>query len=123
MSVKSGIGPGDLLRFHNPIYDSTDTTVVGSDEGSCTRIAGFKENKKGSWECDWTYLNNGADSITVETPTTTLAWVKGGHGRHGSLREGKVARSTSAALRPSARSSSSSRRASVGEAVVLNPPT
>jgi allene oxide cyclase len=66
---KTGLGPGDLLTFHNPIYDSTDTTVVGSDQGSCVRITKFRENKKGSWECEWTtFLNNGADSITVETP-------------------------------------------------------
>jgi hypothetical protein len=66
---KAGLGPGDLLTFHNPIYDSTDTTQVGRDQGSCIRITRFKENKKGSWECQWTtFLNNGADSITVETP-------------------------------------------------------
>jgi hypothetical protein len=66
---KTGLGPGDLLTFHNPIYNSTDTTVVGSDQGSCIRITKFNENKKGSWECEWTtFLNNGADSITVETP-------------------------------------------------------
>src|SRR5262245_16397724 len=49
---KAGLGPGDLLTFHNPIYDSTDTNVVGSDQGSCIRITKFKENKKGSWECE-----------------------------------------------------------------------
>ena len=67
---KTGLGPGDLLTFHNPIYDSTDTTVVGSDQGSCIRITKFKEgSKKGSWECQWTtFLDNGASSITVETP-------------------------------------------------------
>ena len=66
---RTGLGPGDLLTFHNPIYNSTDTTVVGSDQGFCIRITKFKENKKGSWECEWTtFLNNGADSITVESP-------------------------------------------------------
>jgi allene oxide cyclase len=66
---KTGLGPGDLLTFHNPIYDSTDTTQVGRDQGSCIRITRFKEGKKGSWECVWTtFLNNGADSITVESP-------------------------------------------------------
>src|SRR4029453_2680863 len=51
------------------IYDSTDTTVVGSDQGFCIRITKFKENQKGSWECEWTtFLNNGADSITIELP-------------------------------------------------------
>jgi len=67
---RKGLGPGDLLTFHNPIYDSTDTTVVGKDQGSCIRITKFKEgSKKGSWECQWTtFFDNGASSITVESP-------------------------------------------------------
>jgi allene oxide cyclase len=64
---KTDVSPGDLLTFHNPIYDSTDTTQVGTDQGSCIRITKFKENLTGSWECQWTTLvNDGADSITVE---------------------------------------------------------
>jgi hypothetical protein len=66
---KTGFSPGDLLTFHNTIYDSTNTNVVGSDQGSCIRITKFRENLSGSWECEWTTtLNNGADSITVESP-------------------------------------------------------
>jgi hypothetical protein len=67
---KPGLGPGDLLTFHNPIYDSTDTTQVGTDQGSCIRITKFREgHTNGSWECEWTtFLNDGADSITVESP-------------------------------------------------------
>jgi hypothetical protein len=66
---KPGLSPGDLLTFHNRIYDSTDTDVVGSDQGSCIRITKFKDNQTGSWECQWTtILNDGADSITVESP-------------------------------------------------------
>jgi allene oxide cyclase len=66
---KTGLGPGDLLTFHNPIYDSTDTTQVGTDQGVCTRITKFLSNQKGSWECEWTtFLESGASSITVETP-------------------------------------------------------
>jgi allene oxide cyclase len=66
---KSGLGKGDLLTFRNPIYDETDTTQVGSDQGFCIRVTKVKENQKGSWECEWTtFLNDGADSITVETP-------------------------------------------------------
>lgn len=66
---KTGLGPGDLLTFHNPIYDSTDTTQVGTDQGSCIRITKFLSNKKGSWECEWTtFLESGASSITVESP-------------------------------------------------------
>jgi allene oxide cyclase len=66
---KTGLGPGDLLTFHNPIYDSTDTTQVGTDQGVCIRITKFLNNNKGSWECEWTtFLESGASSITVETP-------------------------------------------------------
>jgi allene oxide cyclase len=66
---KTGLGPGDLLTFHNPIYDSTDTTQVGKDQGSCIRITKFLDNKKGFWECQWTtFLESGASSITVESP-------------------------------------------------------
>jgi hypothetical protein len=66
---KTGLGPGDLLTFHNPIYDSTDTTQVGTDQGFCIRMTKFLDNKKGSWECEWTtFLESGASSITVETP-------------------------------------------------------
>jgi allene oxide cyclase len=66
---KTGFGPGDLLTFHNPIYDSTDTTQVGTDQGFCIRITKFLSNKRGSWECEWTtFLESGASSITVESP-------------------------------------------------------
>jgi allene oxide cyclase len=66
---KTGLGPGDLLTFHNPVYDSADTTQVGTDQGFCIRMTKFLDNKKGSWECEWTtFLESGASSITVETP-------------------------------------------------------
>jgi hypothetical protein len=52
-----------------PIFDSTDTTQLGTDQGACIRITKFRNNKTGSWECEWTtFLNDGTDSITVETP-------------------------------------------------------
>lgn len=60
---KTGDSPGDLLTFHNKIYDQADATVVGSDQGSCIRIS----PKKGSWECVYTTFLEGG-SITVETP-------------------------------------------------------
>jgi allene oxide cyclase len=62
---KAGLSTGDLLTFHNKIYDEADAAIVGSDQGSCIRIS----NKPGSWECVWTtFLESGASSITVETP-------------------------------------------------------
>jgi allene oxide cyclase len=58
-----GDSPGDLLTFHNPIFDASDTTRVGSDQGDCIRIS----PKVGTWECRWvTWLAGG--SITVEGP-------------------------------------------------------
>ena len=52
---------GDLLTWHNRIYDATDTRRVGHDQGDCIRI----NPGSGSWECRWiTWVPGG--SITVE---------------------------------------------------------
>lgn len=60
---KKGDTSGDLLTWHNKIYDETDSSVVGSDQGDCIRIS----PKQGTWECRWiTWLDGG--SITVEGP-------------------------------------------------------
>jgi hypothetical protein len=58
----NGDSSGDLLTFHNEIYDETNQDVVGSDQGECVRIeVGV------SWECRW--VTTFADgSITVEGP-------------------------------------------------------
>ncbi len=66
---KTGLSPGDSFTFHNPIYDSTDTTQVGTDQGFCIRITKVLSNNRGSWECEsTTFLESGASSITVESP-------------------------------------------------------
>jgi Allene oxide cyclase len=58
---KKGDSSGDLLTWHNKVYDETDTSVAGSDQGDCIRIS----PKQGTWECRWiTWLDGG--SITVE---------------------------------------------------------
>ena len=80
---KKGDSPGDLLTFHNKVYDETDTTVVGTDQGYCTRIS----PKQGSWECIYTtFLEDG--SITVETPfydtTDSVGAITGGSGLYAS---------------------------------------
>ena len=56
----NGDSTGDLLTFHNELFDATNTDVVGSSHGDCVRIeAGV------SWECRWiNALEDG--SITVE---------------------------------------------------------
>ena len=66
---KPGLGRGDLLTFHNPIFDSTDATQVGTDQGSCIRITKSIGKNNSGWECEWTtFLEDGASSITVESP-------------------------------------------------------
>ena len=59
---KAGDTSGDLLTFHNPVFDKTDATQVGRDQGQCVRIA-----KGASWECTWTTFLPGGH-ITVEGP-------------------------------------------------------
>jgi hypothetical protein len=58
----NGDSTGDLLTFHNEVFDTDNETVVGRNLGECVRIeVGV------SWECRWTtFLEVG--SITVEGP-------------------------------------------------------
>jgi len=72
---------GDILGFHNPVYNATDKYQVGTDNGQCTRTVA---TGKTEWECFWTVvLKQG--QITVEGPyyddgtDTTLA-ITGGTG-------------------------------------------
>ena len=58
----NGDSSGDLLTFHNEIYDEANQDLVGSDQGDCVRIeVGV------SWECRWvtTFVDG---SIAVEGP-------------------------------------------------------
>ena len=65
-----GLGqPGNLLVFHNPVFESTDATEAGSDQGDCIRIVVTPTQR--TWECRWiTFLGGGA--ITVEGPFSEL---------------------------------------------------
>ena len=84
----NGDSTGDLLTFHNEIFDVDNTTVIGTDHGECTRIeVGV------SWECRWvTTLETG--SLTVEGPfydaSPSVMAVTGGtgefRGARGSMR-------------------------------------
>jgi hypothetical protein len=58
-----GDSTGDLLTFHNKLYDAGNTKVIGSDQGTCIRI----DPARGSWECSWTNFVPGGH-ITVEGP-------------------------------------------------------
>lgn len=77
----AGDTTGDLLTFHNPIFNATNTTRVGRDQGECIRIS----PPQGTWECRWLTGIQGQGSIMVEgafndSHDTTLA-VTGGTGK------------------------------------------
>jgi allene oxide cyclase len=72
---------GDVLGFHNPVFDAADKKQVGTDNGDCVRTVAVGKTE---WECFWTvFLAQG--QITVEGPffddgtDTTLA-ITGGTG-------------------------------------------
>src|SRR5207247_5394357 len=53
---------GDLLTFHNPIFNATNSTRAGRDQGDCIRIS----PRLGTWECRWLTQIQGQGSIMVE---------------------------------------------------------
>ena len=83
---KKGDSTGDILTFHNDVYDETDTTKIGSLQGMCVR----ESPRAGTWECWWTTsLPDG--QITIEGPYTdesnsVLAAVTGGTGLYANAR-------------------------------------
>src|ERR1700730_14335103 len=81
-----GDSVGDLLTFANPVYDATNKTKVGSDQGYCVRVIAGK-----SWECFWTVLlENG--QITVEGPFydtgDSVMAITGGTGKYAGAKGG-----------------------------------
>ena len=85
VSVKGGTAAenvGDVLTFTNPIYDATNTTKVGMDQGYCVRLIGK------TIECHWT-LTLAKGQIMVEGPVgdgdnapDTILAVTGGTGAY-----------------------------------------
>ena len=79
-----GDSVGDLLVFANKVYDSTNKSQVGSDQGYCVRTVVGK-----SWECFWTLILKGGQ-ITVEGPFMdqgdSLFAVTGGTGHYARAR-------------------------------------
>ena len=75
-----GDSVGDLLTFANPVYDATNKTRLGTDQGYCVRVVVGK-----SWECFWTLILAGGQ-ITVEGPFfdsgDSLMVVTGGTGKY-----------------------------------------
>jgi allene oxide cyclase len=73
---------GNVLTWHNKIYDAANKQQVGHDAGYCVRTIVGK-----SWECSWTTFLKGG-SIMVQGPfsdtgTTVLA-ITGGTGAYAS---------------------------------------
>ena len=72
---------GDVLGFHNPVFNASDTRRIATDNGYCIRTVATGNTE---WECTWTTLLPGGH-ITVEGPffdngtNTTLA-ITGGTG-------------------------------------------
>jgi allene oxide cyclase len=71
---------GNVLTWHNKVYDAQNKHQVGRDAGYCVRIVVGK-----SWECAWTtYLAAGSISVQgpfSDTGSTVLA-VTGGTGAY-----------------------------------------
>jgi len=74
---------GDVLGFHNPVYNAADTKQVATDNGYCIRTVA---TGKTEWECTWTTLLPGGN-LTVEGPyyddgTDTTLTITGGTGNY-----------------------------------------
>jgi len=74
---------GDVLGFHNPVFNATDTRQVATDNGYCIRTVA---TGKTEWECNWTTLLQGGN-LTVQGPyyddgTDTTLTVTGGTGKY-----------------------------------------
>jgi allene oxide cyclase len=81
----AGDSAGDVLTFHNKIFDAKDHGVVGSDQGHCIRI----DPVGGSYECLYTTSLPGGQ-ITVEGPfydkKSSVLAITGGTGRYRAAR-------------------------------------
>lgn len=71
---------GNLLVFANPVYDASNRSRVGSDQGYCVRVIPGK-----SWECFWTLILEDGQ-ITTEGPFhdkgDSVLTVTGGTGKY-----------------------------------------
>ena len=79
-----GDSVGDVLTFSNDIYDATNKTLVGHDNGWCVRTVAGQ-----AWECFWTTLLE-KGQITVEGPyydtKDSVLAITGGTGAYASAR-------------------------------------
>ena len=79
-----GDSVGDILTFANEVYDESNATRVGQDNGWCMRTAVGK-----AWECFWT-LTLDQGQITVAGPFydagDSMLAVTGGTGAYAGVR-------------------------------------
>lgn len=82
---KAGDTTGDLLTWHNALFDATDSTRVGHDQGECVRMS----PKQGTWECRWiNWVEGGAitvEGVFFDTKNSVLA-ITGGTGMYRNAR-------------------------------------
>jgi allene oxide cyclase len=80
----TGDSAGDVLTFANELFDKTNTTKVGSDQGYCVRVV-----VGASYECTWTALLDGGQIVVqgpfYDTADSTLA-ITGGTGKYKTVR-------------------------------------
>lgn len=76
---------GNVLTFHNKVYNQADKKQVGRDEGFCMRLS----VADGSWECLWTTFLKGGQ-ITVQGPyydkKNSVLTITGGTGLYNGAR-------------------------------------
>ncbi len=75
----AGDSNGDILTFANDVFDATNTTKVGTDQGYCIRVVAGA-----SYECTWTVFLDGGQIVVngpfFDAKNSTLA-ITGGTGR------------------------------------------
>jgi allene oxide cyclase len=76
----SGDSVGDILTFANDVFDATNTTKAGTDQGYCVRVVAGT-----SYECTWTTFLPGGQIVVAgpfyDAKDSTLA-ITGGTGRY-----------------------------------------
>jgi Allene oxide cyclase len=82
---KKGDSTGDILTFHNKVFNAADTRRVGTDQGTCIRI----DPKAGTYECAWSVKLKGGQLMVqgpfYDTRSSVLA-VTGGTGKYSAVR-------------------------------------
>jgi allene oxide cyclase len=76
----SGDSVGDILTFGNDVFDATNATKAGTDQGYCVRVVAGT-----SYECTWTTFLPGGQIVVAgpfyDAKDSTLA-ITGGTGRY-----------------------------------------